>query len=98
MRPKFSRESKKGDNPGIKVGKWVNTDQRFVAEYTPEGFFHLTLGGGSSSAEDSLEDSLPHYQNFLDDWEGEDYIEIGLFTPGEGTRQIRIDQGMMKAS
>jgi|TARA_R110002020_G_scaffold196775_3_gene397772 hypothetical protein len=47
---------KKGDTPGIKVGKWVNTNQRFVSEYTPEGFFHLTLGGGSSSAEDSLED------------------------------------------
>jgi len=47
---------KKGDTPGIKVGKWVNTNKRFVTEYTPEGFFHLTLGGGSSSAEDSLED------------------------------------------
>ena len=47
---------KKGDTPGIKVGKWVNTNQRFISEYTPEGFFHLTLGGGSSSAEDSLED------------------------------------------
>tara|TARA_R110000851_G_scaffold48370_20_gene117064 strand:+ start:7110 stop:8948 length:1839 start_codon:yes stop_codon:yes gene_type:complete len=46
--------NKKSDNPGIKVGKWVNTDQRFITEYTPQGFFHLTMGGGSVSAEDSL--------------------------------------------
>lgn len=48
--------SKKSDKPGIKIGKWQNTDQRFITEYTPEGFFFLTLGGGSSSAEDSLDD------------------------------------------
>ena len=48
--------NKISDNPGIKVGKWVNTDQRFTTEYTPQGFFHLTLGGGSVSAEDSLDD------------------------------------------
>ena len=48
--------SKKSDKPGIKIGKWKNTDQRFITEYTPEGFFFLTLGGGSSSAEDSLDE------------------------------------------
>ena len=48
--------NKISDNPGIKVGKWVNTDQRFTTEYTPQGFFHLTMGGGSVSAEDSLDD------------------------------------------
>ena len=48
--------SKKSDKPGIKIGKWQNTDQRFITEYTPEGFFFLTLGGGSSSAEDSLDE------------------------------------------
>ena len=47
--------NKISDNPGIKVGKWINTDQRFTTEYTPQGFFHLTMGGGSVSAEDSLE-------------------------------------------
>ena len=34
---------KKGDTPGIKVGKWVNTNQRFVSEYTPEGFFSFNF-------------------------------------------------------
>ena len=48
--------NKISDNPGIKVGKWINTDQRFTTEYTPQGFFHLTMGGGSVSAEDSLDD------------------------------------------
>lgn len=48
--------TKKSDKPGIKIGKWQNTDQRFITEYTPEGFFFMTLGGGSSSAEDSLDD------------------------------------------
>jgi len=48
--------NKISDNPGIKIGKWVNTDQRFTTEYTPQGFFHLTLGGGSVSAEESLDD------------------------------------------
>lgn len=48
--------SKKSDTPGIKVGKWINTDKRFITEYTPEGFFFLTLGGGSSSAEDALDE------------------------------------------
>ena len=48
--------TKKSDKPGIKIGRWQNTDQRFISEYTPEGFFFMTLGGGSSSAEDSLDD------------------------------------------
>ena len=33
------------DNVGIKVGKYVTAPQRFVTEYTPEGFFFLTFGG-----------------------------------------------------
>jgi len=52
----IEQNSKKSDKPGIKIGKWQNTDQRFITEYTPEGFFFLTLGGGSSSAEDSLDE------------------------------------------
>ena len=49
-------DTKKSDMPGVKVGKWKTVDQRFITEYTPEGFFFLTLGGGTSSAQDSLED------------------------------------------
>ena len=48
--------TKVSDMPGVKVGKWTKVDQRFITEYTPEGFFFLTLGGGTSSAQDSLND------------------------------------------
>jgi len=48
--------TKKSDMPGVKVGKWEKVNQRFITEYTPEGFFFLTLGGGTSSAQDSLDD------------------------------------------
>jgi len=48
--------TKKSDIAGIKVGKWERVNRRFITEYTPEGFFYLTLGGGNTSAQDSLED------------------------------------------
>ncbi len=48
--------SKPSDLPGVKVGKWETVNQRFITEYTPEGFFYLTMGGGTSSAQDSLDD------------------------------------------
>jgi len=48
--------TKQSDMPGVKVGKWETVDQRFITEYTPEGFFFLTLGGGTNSAQDSLSD------------------------------------------
>ena len=37
--------TKKSDLPGVKVGKWEIVNQRFITEYTPEGFFFLTFGG-----------------------------------------------------
>jgi hypothetical protein len=46
--------TKVSDNPGIKVGKYVVTSDKFITEYTPEGFFKLTFGGGNTSAEDQL--------------------------------------------
>ena len=48
--------SKPSDLPGVKVGKWETANQRFITEYTPEGFFYLTLGGGTSSSQNSLDD------------------------------------------
>jgi len=46
--------TKVSDNPGIKVGKYVVTSNKFITEYTPEGFFKMTFGGGNTSAEDQL--------------------------------------------
>ena len=44
------------DNVGIKVGKYVTAPQRFVTEYTPEGFFFLTFGGGNQTSQDLLDE------------------------------------------
>lgn len=38
------------DQPGIKVGKYIQTDNRFISEYTPEGFKKIIFGGGTNSA------------------------------------------------
>jgi hypothetical protein len=46
--------TKVSDNPGIKVGKYISTSDKFITEYTPEGFFKMTFGGGSQSADEQL--------------------------------------------
>ena len=46
--------TKVSDKPGIKVGKYVQTNDKFITEYTPEGFFNMTYGGGSQSADEQL--------------------------------------------
>lgn len=46
--------TKVSDRPGIKVGKYVVTSDKFITEYTPEGFMKMTFGGGNTSAEDQL--------------------------------------------
>ena len=35
------------DSYGVKPGKWVRTDRRFIREYTDLGFTKLTFGGGT---------------------------------------------------
>jgi len=46
--------TKVSDKPGIKVGKYIQTNDKFITEYTPEGFFKMTYGGGSQSADEQL--------------------------------------------
>jgi hypothetical protein len=48
--------TKPSDMPGIKVGKYITTNDRFITEFTPEGFFKMTFGGGNTSADDQLRD------------------------------------------
>jgi len=43
------------DTPGIKVGKYITVPQRFITEFTPEGFFHLTFGSGNQTSQDLLD-------------------------------------------
>ena len=46
--------SKASDQPGVKVGKYIATSNKFITEFTPEGFFKMTFGGGSQSADEQL--------------------------------------------
>lgn len=46
--------SKISDQPGIKVGKYIQTQNRFISEFTPEGFKKITFGGGINSAQEAL--------------------------------------------
>jgi hypothetical protein len=65
--------TKPSDKPGIKVGKYIQTNNKFVTEYTPEGFFKMTFGGGTTSADEQLRDfartgnvlNLQRYSNNL---------------------------------
>ena len=63
--------TKASDTPGVKVGQYVQTTSRFVTEFTPEGFFKLTFGGGNTSSDELLREfarngaplDLAKYQN-----------------------------------
>jgi hypothetical protein len=46
--------TKVSDNPGLKVGKYIQTSNKFVTEYTPEGYLKVTFGGGTQSADEQL--------------------------------------------
>lgn len=47
--------TKPSDNPSIKVGKYIETDFRFISEFTPNGYCKLTFGGASTTPEEQLE-------------------------------------------
>jgi hypothetical protein len=46
--------TKTSDQPGIKVGTYITTTNKFISEYTPEGFCKMTFGGGNISADEQL--------------------------------------------
>jgi hypothetical protein len=46
--------TKVSDSPGIKVGKYIQTSNKFISEFTPEGFLKMTFGGGNQSADEQL--------------------------------------------
>ncbi len=35
------------DEAGVKVGRYIKTDNRFITEYTPEGFLKIQFGAGT---------------------------------------------------
>lgn len=46
--------TKASDQPGIKVGRYLETENRFVSEFTPQGFCKLTFGGGTTTPDEQL--------------------------------------------
>ena len=48
--------TKASDQPGIKVGRYIQTQDRFISEYTGEGFKKMTFGGGTNTAQDALDE------------------------------------------
>jgi hypothetical protein len=42
------------DEAGKKVGKYIQTSDKFITEYTPQGFLKMTFGGGSQSTDELL--------------------------------------------
>jgi len=63
--------TKPTDKAGVKVGKYIKTENRFITEYTPEGFMKIQFGGGTKTPNQQLADfarngiklDLANYQN-----------------------------------
>ena len=59
------------DSAGVKVGKYLRTDNRFITEYTPEGFLKVQFGVATTTPDDQLRNftrtgvplNLANYQN-----------------------------------
>ena len=59
------------DDAGVKVGKYIKTDNRFITEYTPEGFLRIQFGNGTVTPEEQLNQftttgvplTIQNYQN-----------------------------------
>lgn len=46
--------TKVSDQPGIKVGRYIDTENRFISEYTPQGYCKIQFGGGTTTPDDQL--------------------------------------------
>jgi hypothetical protein len=63
--------SKISDSPGIKVGQYIQTENRFISEYTPQGYCRVQFGGGTTTPDEQLAQfsrtgiplSIQDYQN-----------------------------------
>ena len=85
------------DQVGIKVGKYIEVNQRFTTQYTPEGYFHLTFGGGNQTSQDLLDDfakkgstlNMAQYMN---------NISLGKMVQGNSTIFVQYRIGGGKSS
>ena len=85
------------DEPGMKVGKYVSTDNRFITEFTPEGFFFLTFGSGNNKSQTLLDEFSKYGINvnlnkFINN------ISLGSAVRGNTTLFIQYRVGGGKAS
>ena len=85
------------DTPGIKVGKYVTVPQRFITEFTPEGFFHLTFGSGNQTSQDSL-DGFASKGVKLDMSQFLNNISLGNAVKGNSTLFVQYRIGGGKSS
>jgi hypothetical protein len=46
------------DNAGIKVGRYIKTDNRFISEYTPEGYMKVTIWSGNNNTKPTSYNNL----------------------------------------
>jgi hypothetical protein len=59
------------DLAGLKVGRYLKTDNRFITEYTPEGYMKIQFGGGTTTPNQQLQNfaqlgvplNIQNYQN-----------------------------------
>ena len=85
------------DEVGSKVGKYLEVNQRFTTQYTPEGYFFLTFGGGNQTSQDLLDDfakkgvklNMSQYMN---------NIALGNMVQGNSTLFIQYRIGGGKVS
>jgi hypothetical protein len=46
------------DKDNFKPGRYVSVNNKFISEFTPEGFFHLTFGSGTVNPLDNLDNYI----------------------------------------
>ena len=85
------------DNAGIKIGKYVKANQRFITEYTPEGYYHLTFGAGNQTPQDLL-NSFSKNGIKLDMSKFLDNTALGDMVEGNSTIFIQYRVGGGKSS
>tara|TARA_R110000744_G_scaffold134251_4_gene243183 strand:+ start:1504 stop:3342 length:1839 start_codon:yes stop_codon:yes gene_type:complete len=85
------------DDPGMKVGRYIQTEKRMVTEFTPEGFFFLTFGSGNNRSQKLLDEFSKYGVNvnlnkFMNN------ISLGSTVQGNTTLFIQYRVGGGKSS
>jgi len=86
--------TKVSDQPGIKVGKYIETSDKFITEFTPEGFLKMTFGGGNQSSDEQLREFARDGYN-LNLYKYSNNLALGSTLKGNSTLfiQYRIGGG-----